>query len=320
MTTLQELQVETGSLPTTPIDDNLLRQFVHSQAVVNEITATALGGRAERSDDVFLADAGGPIPYLNQAIPTRPLSGPDDPVLALVDRFLADGFAAGRPSTLLSMWPTADLSAKGWSLVGHPALVLRSPAPVRHQRTGVVVRVARAGGDVAPPPRLPHGGDPREGPPGGTVARSAEDFATAERIAIEGYPLEDARGCPTGSLFPPALADTDLVVRLGLLDGAPVAIGNVVVAHGLVNLCLGATLPAARRRGVWEALVWDRIDEAADLPAVAYTSDFSRPGFQRMGLCLSFASHSGRAATEPTGPPASRPVRQLRRGDAGSAR
>jgi hypothetical protein len=292
MTTLQELQVETGSLPTTPIDDNLLRQFVHSQAVVNEITATALGGRAERSDDVFLADAGGPIPYLNQAIPTRPLSGPDDPVLALVDRFFADGFAAGRPSTLLSMWPTADLSAKGWSLVGHPALVLRSPAPVRHQRTGVVVR----------------------------VARSAEDFATAERIAIEGYPLEDARGCPTGSLFPPALADTDLVVRLGLLDGAPVAIGNVVVAHGLVNLCLGATLPAARRRGVWEALVWDRIDEAADLPAVAYTSDFSRPGFQRMGLCLSFASHSGRAATEPTGPPASRPVRQLRRGDAGSAR
>jgi hypothetical protein len=256
MTTLQELQVETGSLPTTPIDDNLLRQFVHSQAVVNEITATALGGRAERSDDVFLADAGGPIPYLNQAIPTRPLAGPDDPVLALVDRFLADGFAAGRPSTLLSMWPTADLSAKGWSLVGHPALVLRSPAPVRHQRTGVVVR----------------------------VARSAEDFATAERIAIEGYPLEDARGCPTGSLFPPALADTDLVVRLGLLDGAPVAIGNVVVAHGLVNLCLGATLPAARRRGVWEALVWDRIDEAADLPAVAYTSDFSRPGFQRMGF------------------------------------
>jgi hypothetical protein len=35
---------------------------------------------------------------------------------------------------------------------------------------------------------------------------------------------------------------------------------------------------------VWEALVWDRIDEAADLPAVAYTSDFSRPGFQRMGF------------------------------------
>jgi hypothetical protein len=65
-------QLETGSLPTTPVEDNLLRQFVHSQAVVNSITAAA-GGRTDRSDDVFLADTGGPIPYLIQAILTRPL-------------------------------------------------------------------------------------------------------------------------------------------------------------------------------------------------------------------------------------------------------
>jgi hypothetical protein len=257
MTGPRKPQLESGSLPTTPVDDNLLRQFVHSQAAVNEMTATALGGRTDGSDDVFLADSGGPIPYLNQAILTRPLADPDDPVLAWVSRFYADAFSARRPATLLSMWPTADLSAMGWSLVGHPALVLRTPGPVRHQPApGVSVR----------------------------VARSPEDLATAERIAIEGYPFEGARGCPTGALFPPALTDTDLVVRLGLLDGVPVAIGNVAVAHGLVNLCLGATLPAARRRGVWEALVWDRINDASDLPAVAYTSDDSRPGFLRMAF------------------------------------
>ena len=56
------------------------------------------------------------------------------------------------------------------------------------------------------------------------------------------------------------------------------------VGQGVVNLCLAATLPAARRRGVWASLVWARVDDAPDLPAVAFTSDFSRPGFVRMGF------------------------------------
>lgn len=257
MTAVTPRQLETGCLPTTPVDDNLLRQFVHSQAVVNEITATAAGGSTHGEDDVFLADTGGPIPYLNQAILTRPLTGGNDPVLGTVESFFADAFAASRSVTLLSVWPTPNVSPMGWSLVGHPAMVLRSPGPVIHELAlGVETR----------------------------LANSAEDLAIAERIAIDGYPFENAKGLPTGSLFPPALAHTDLAVRLGLLDGEPVAIGNVVVAHGLVNLCLGATLPAARRRGVWEALIWDRVNEASHLPAIAYTSDYSRPGFLRMGF------------------------------------
>lgn len=253
----QRGQLETGWLPTSPVADNLLRQFVHSQAVVNSIAATAVGGRTERNDDVFLADTGGPVPYLNQAILTRPLAGAEDAVLGTVDAFFDDAFSVGRPATLLSLWPTPDLSAKGWSLVGHPAMVLRSPGAVVHEPApGVTVRIAAA----------------------------PEDFATAEGIAVEGYPFEEARSLPAGSLFPPALAGSDLTVRLGLLDGQPVAVGNVVVAHGLVNLCLGATMPAARRRRVWEALVWARVTEAPELPAVAYTSDYSRPGFLQMGF------------------------------------
>ena len=253
----QPSQPETGWLFTTPVEDNLLRQFVHSQAVVNSIIATAVGGRTDQSDDVFLADAGGPIPYLNQAILTRPVKDAGDPVLGTIEEFFDDAVSAGRPATLLSLWPTPDLSTRGWSLVGHPAMVLRAPgAGVHEPAPGVAVERATA----------------------------PEHFATAERIAVDGYPFEQARGLPTGSLFPPALAGTDLVVRLGQLDDETVAIGNVVVAHGLVNLCLGATMPAARRRGVWEALVWARVNEAPDLPAVAYTSDYSRPGFLQMGF------------------------------------
>jgi hypothetical protein len=41
--------------------------------------------------------------------------------------------------------------------------------------------------------------------------------------------------------------------RIGYLDGTPVAAAASHAAHGVVNLCLAATLPAAQRRGVWHA-------------------------------------------------------------------
>lgn len=249
-----ERPLETGWLPDTPVRDTLLRQFVFNQADVNRITAEALGGRVDATDDVFLADTGTPVPYLNQALLTRPLSGTDDPALDVVQGFFAD---ADHPVTLLSIWPTPDLSERGWSLVGHPAVVVRGPGPVEHE----------------PPP----GVEVR-------VAVSDADRAAAERVTIEGYPMPEAQDLPAGALYPSTLADRGITVRLALLDGEPAGIGNVHVGEGLVNLCLGATMPAARRRGVWQSLVWARVAEDPELPAVAYTSDDSRPGFIRMGF------------------------------------
>ena len=89
---------------------------------------------------------------------------------------------------------------------------------------------------------------------------------------------------PPGKLFPAALLDADVTYRLGCLDGRAVGAAAGHVAHGVVNLCFAATLPEARRRGVWEALVWARVADGPSLPAVAYTSDYSRPGFERMGF------------------------------------
>lgn len=245
--------LESGWLPDTPVDDSLLRQFLFNQAEVNQITALAGGGRADRTDDVFLADTTTPVPYLNQALLARPLQGPDDPVLDVVDRFFA---RAGHPVTLLSIWPTPDLRPDGWSLVGHPAMVARAPAPVVHDvPPDVEVRVA-----------------------------TARDQATAERVLVDGYPLPEAADLRPGSLFPAALAERGITVRIGELEGDPVGVGNVHVGQGVVNLCLAATLPRARRRGVWQSLVWARVAEDPGLPAVAYTSDDSRPGFLRMGF------------------------------------
>jgi hypothetical protein len=249
-----EQPLETGWRADTPVTDNLFRQFVFNQAGVNDAVAAGLGGRTERGDDVLLADAGSPVPYHNQALLTRPLTGAGDAVLAEVEAFFAE---ARQAVTLLSMWPTPDLAGRGWFLVGHPALVVRGPGAVRFEpRPDVeVVRVT-----------------------------TTDDLATSERVAVEGYPVEAAVGAPAGTLFPPALLDSPVAARLGLLEGSPVAAALSLVACGVQNLCLGATLPAARRRGVWEALVWARVADAPELPAVAYTSDFSRPGFLRMGF------------------------------------
>jgi hypothetical protein len=79
-------------------------------------------------------------------------------------------------------------------------------------------------------------------------------------------------------------APAPVAPHLGLLDGEPVATGAVLASHGVANLCLAATLPRARRCGVWQALVWARVATALHLPAVAITSDQSRPGFVRMGF------------------------------------
>jgi hypothetical protein len=248
--------LETGWLPDTPVDDSILRRFAFSQAEVNEAFATtAPGGRCDRDGEVALADSGGPIAYYNQAFLLRPLAGGGDPVLDRVESFFADG-PAGRPVTLLSMWPTPDLAARGWSLVGHPMVVVRG-----------------AWGDGARPDDAAL---VRELGPG--------DVGEFERVIAEGYPIPEAQGLPAGSVVGPGVLDRGIRLRVGVADGVPVAAAAGYVAHGIVNLCSAATLPAARRRGVWGALVRARMADGPGLPAVAYTSDHSRPGFVHMGF------------------------------------
>lgn len=244
--------LETGWRPETPVEDSLMRQFLHNQMDSQDEQARALGGRSERTDDVGLSDLGVPSAMLNLAVLRRPLSGGDDPVLDDVGTFFR-----GRPGAMLSLWPTPDLSSHGWHLIGHPMLVARGSWPRETSPSpGVEVR----------------------------IASSAEDLAVAEQIAVEGYPLPELAGRPPNSIFGTALLDSGLRHRIGYLDGQPVAAAADLVAHGCVNLCFAATLPAARRRGVWRALVEARCADAPDLPAVAFTSDYSRPGFVRLGF------------------------------------
>jgi len=250
--TVVERPLETGWLADTPVGDSVLRRFLHNQVQVNELVALARGGRAERVDGASLASAGPVSPFFNQALLTRPLSGPDDATLDTVAAFYAQG-----GGLVVSLWPTPDLAARGWHLLGHPMFVVRAPAPVPEDmlhREGVTV----------------------------TEVTAPADLRTWEHVVLEGYPAPPAAdGRPT---MADGVLGTRLRLRLASVDGTPVAAAAGHVAGGVVNLCTAATLPAARRRGAWASLVWHRVADDPSLPAVAFTSDDSRPGFLSMGF------------------------------------
>jgi len=249
---------ETGWLPDTPVDDNLLRQFLHNQADVCDLIAHGFDGTTARMPDVALATSRCPVPYFNEALLLRPLRDTADPVLDEIDGFYASSDAPAW--VLLSPWPTPPLEGRGWHLIGHPAFVVRTPgAPIRPPaaRPDAVVDVRRA--------------------------TTADEVVAAERIFVDGYPLDEGKD-RAGDVLPASLTDTEISIRIAAVDGVDVAVGMGYVAHGCVNLCGAATLPAARRTGAWGALVRARVQDGPDLPAVAFTSDYSRPGFEHLGF------------------------------------
>jgi hypothetical protein len=249
---------ETGWLADTPVSDNLLRQFLYNQAEVCERIAEGFDGDVARSPELALAASRCVVPYFNEALLLRPLHSETDELLDEIDRFYAASNA--RSWVLLSAWPTPPLEIRGWELVGHPAFVVRTPS--------ALLRPPATRADIGLAVRL---------------ASTSEDLAIAEGIFVEGYPIAEGVGRP-GATLPSSLADTNVTVRIASVDGVDVAVGMGHVAHGCVNLCGAATVPAARRTGAWGALVRARVEDGRDLPAVAFTSDYSRPGFEHLGF------------------------------------
>jgi hypothetical protein len=241
--------LETGWLPDTPTSDTILRRFLANQIEVNDIFALARGGRVERRDRVAFADAGPVAVYLNQAVLGRPVTSPDDPVLDEIDAFYAEHHAL-----VLSIWPTPDLTGRGWQLLGHPVFMVRSPGPIPRTSGGAAIR----------------------------VVATAHELRRFEQVLVDGYPIPPtADGTPT---LADVVLDGPATLRLAIIDDEPVAAAASHVAHGVTNLFMAATLPTARRRGAWASLVWARVGDDPTLPAVAFTSDYSRPGFERLGF------------------------------------
>jgi hypothetical protein len=246
--------LESGWEPETPIGDTLLRRFVFALAEAWAPAVAAMGGRILRSPDFVLTDLGRPAGLGNAVTLLRPLP-PGDPEAAstLLDAIEA-AIATGRGTVvLLSAWPTPDLRSRGWQLAGHPPFHLRPPAP------------------------LPEAGAPGLRIAPVTDAAGVRDF---ERVLVAGYPFPDVA---RGTLFDERLLTAaGPHLEVGYLSGRAVTVGARHIAHGLVVLALGATVPAARHRGCWSAMVRSRLAAAPDLPAAALFSDDSRPGAERV--------------------------------------
>jgi hypothetical protein len=243
-----------GWEPSTPVEDSLLRQYLHTWADLCALFATSAGGLAVSGPDYAAADFGTPSGYFNSATLLRP---PEEPhgVVEAVEAFFAGG--AGE-ALLWSAWPLPDLRSRGWRLVGHPPVLARPPArQVRPPAAAVHVRPVR---------------DP-------------DSLAAWERVAVTGYPLPELTGAARGALADPRLLDDDrLRLTLGHEGRDPVSLGSQFRAHGISCFALGVTLPQARGRGHWLAHAFAPLQAAPDTWSAGVFSDFSRPLAERIGF------------------------------------
>ena len=243
------MTLTTGWEPEVPVTDTLTRRYVFAYADRITAMATRTGGRVAEVDGARMADLASPFGYDNAVVLTRPLAPDEWP--GLVEAAEAF-FPAGRWWVLLSMWPTPDLTDLGLTLVGHPPLMLRAPAP-------------------APP-----------GPPELAIrrVRDADVLADFERTLVAGFGLE--------GLGVPAIADLSLTgdllhLLVGYVDGRPVATAGSAVHHGIVEVDWVATPEHARRHGYGAALTAAAAAVAPDLPALLIASDHGRPVYRRLG-------------------------------------
>jgi len=122
------------------------------------------------------------------------------------------------------------------------------------------------------------------GPQPGVVVRRAstpDEHLAAARIASVAF------GLPEPEREPESDPDPNNVVYLAYVDGEPVARGTASFGEHGVTLFGGATLPQARGRGAYRALVAERWAEAVrrGTPAlVTQASPMSRPILERLGF------------------------------------
>lgn len=260
MDSTEPTPLETGWLPTTPVGDTYLRRFLHNWAGMCAATARALGGDSRDLPAVLMADSGRPVVFFNCATLIQPLSA--QTAAATLDEiaaFFAFADSSHRAEVLLvSAWPTGDLRPSGWSLMGHPPILL--------QPAGAVSRPTPPDVDIQ-------------------EVRDLEALHAWERVVIEGYPLDGVAGAPAGTVTAESWLDEPrLRLWVGWVGNRPVSASSSWTEHGINDVTLVATIPDARGRGYGEALTWHAARADPSLPAMLLSSDAGRSIYERMGF------------------------------------
>lgn len=248
--------LETGYRPQAPPGDNACNDFAQGLADAYAALARARGDAVLDDDVMLLADAASPSFFGNVAVMRQPLSERGwSEAAARMASFYAE--RAGGPFLVFSAWPTADLTALGFGLVGHPPLMLRPPAPVTAAAVdGVEIRPVED-------------------------ADSAPDW---EWAFVHGFPIAELQPFRPSCILPPgALAAERWRHWVAYADGRPVGTASAYLADRHLQVEYIATVEAARRRGIGRALTATATAAAAHQPAMLIASDPGRPVYERLG-------------------------------------
>lgn len=253
-----------GWEPDTPVADSLLRRYLVNWTASLEASGIPLGGRGLRRDDLAAVDLGRPADFTNVATLLAPLF-PDGvaEVSAALDDFYR--FASGATSGtvyLFSPWPTPDLRPRGWTLVGHPPLMLRP-----------------AGGEAPP---LPPGLRIEE-------VRDAAGLRAFETTIGRGFGSTETKAHePDAASAAELLADERERRWVGWEEDRPVSAAATFVAAGINDVTLVATVPEARNRGYGAALTWRATLADPTLPSLLLATDEGRSVYERIGYTALF--------------------------------
>jgi ribosomal protein S18 acetylase RimI-like enzyme len=247
-----------GPLPdgwgaTTARDDSLTRTYIEAFGDFIEGLGQAVGHATARTDGFVARDSHQPSAWENSAVLLRPVVDQDDPLLDEVAAFFAPD-EEHTPFLVMSATPLPSLAARGWSLMGHPPLMLRPAAPA----------------DVP----SPHGLDI-------VAVRDADTLTAFEETMIAAFPVPEMHG--RRSLETPIMNVDDYQMWVGLLDGVPVATAAAQVTSTIVHVEWISVLPSARGRGIGEAMTWKATLAAPERPAMLIASDLGQPIYERMG-------------------------------------
>jgi hypothetical protein len=230
-----------------------LRGYAETWADLAEILGRAGGHRTLRTSNFVAFDSHAPFPFVNVAVLLRPVHDLDDPVLDEITRF----FVPDEDDTPFLVWsatPTPSFTSKGWSLMGHPPLMLR-PA-------GSVEVPTLAGVEIV-------------------KVRDAATLAAFDTTLVEAYPvpgMEGRRHFGDGVLETPGWH-----MWLALADGHPVGTAAAHVTDAFVDVEWISLRPEQRGRRIGEALTWTATLVEPDRPAMLFASDLGRPTYERMG-------------------------------------
>jgi hypothetical protein len=250
----EEQPLESGYGPEAPVGDNLMNDFQQETARSYLDLAIARGDRNARVAGVVThTDAKMALPFWNRAVLEQPMTSADQIVPTLRDFYGNEG----PPFLLDSAWPTPDLRAHGFVLMGHPPLMLR-PAQLPLPAAPPELRIERVD------------------------AAHASDL---ERTLIDGYPAEPMQPFTSVRLFTPSVFDAPGWRHfVGYVEGEPVVAGSSYVGDRLLRVENIATLDRVRGRGYGSAITAAVIAEDLSKPAMLVASDLGRPIYEKLGF------------------------------------